>query len=76
MIRAWAKHLHGSSDVTDVYAEYELRGLEPPPLDTVPGWQVITAAASGAANNMSQELKDEIGRDVLSAYRSIKKERH
>jgi hypothetical protein len=30
----------------------------------------------GAVNNMSQELKDEIGRDVLSAYRSVKKERH
>lgn len=64
-IEQWARDVNGAqTKVAAILAEYELRGLEPPPLETVPGWQLITAAALGAVNNMSQELKDEIGRDV------------
>lgn len=39
--------------VAAILAQYELRGLEPPPLETVPGWQLITTATLGAEHIMS-----------------------
>jgi hypothetical protein len=74
VIKAWAEHLHGGSDVADVYAEYELRGLEPLALENMPAWSVILAAIDKAVKALSEKRITQIlgstgeRRDQLKAY--------
>jgi hypothetical protein len=74
VIKAWAKHLHGGSDVADVYAEYELRGLEPLALENIPAWSVILAAIDKAVKALSEKHITQIGREVFDAARRVEEE--
>lgn len=74
VIKAWAKHLHAGPDVGDVYAEYELRGLEPLGLEHMPAWSVIKAAVDQAVQAMSEERVTQIGREVFDAARRVEEE--
>jgi hypothetical protein len=67
-------HLHGGSDVADVYAEYELRGLEPSALENMPAWSVILAAIDKAVKALSEKRITQIGREVFDAARRVKEE--
>ena len=60
--------------MTDVYAEYELRGLEPLALEHMPAWSVIKAAVGQALKVMSEERVTEIGREVFNAARGVEEE--
>jgi hypothetical protein len=62
------------SDVADVYAEYEFRGLEPLGLENMPAWSVIMAAIGNAVKAMSEERVTQIGREVFDAARSVEEE--
>jgi hypothetical protein len=61
-IEQWARDVNGAqTKVAAILAEYELRGLEPPPLETVPGWQLITEAALGAVTTRPRNSRMRSG---------------
>ena len=60
--------------MADVYAEYELRGLEPLSLERMPAWSVIKAAVDEAVQAMSEERVTEIGREIFDAARRVEEE--
>jgi hypothetical protein len=62
--------------VSDVTAEYQLRGLEPPPLNEIPEWPTLRAAIDQAREQMSQEQMDEVGEEIIAGYAQVKEGEH
>ena len=60
----------------DVLAEYDLRGLEPPPGLVTPEVDAIVDAAENAYEQMSDERKAEIEAQMQDEYATAMKEKH
>ena len=60
--------------MADVYAEYELRGLEPLALEHMPTWSVIKAAVDEVLRTMSKERMTQIGREIFDGARKVEEE--
>jgi hypothetical protein len=63
--------------VSDIYAEYELRGTEPPTSLVKGEAKAIKDAISAVIiENLSAERKEEIGSEFFADYENAKKEHH
>lgn len=68
--------LRDSKLLGDVIAEYELRGLQSPSLDTTPGWSAIKIAVARAVEETTDEEARKMASDFRAAFEDIKKGQH
>jgi hypothetical protein len=72
----WATHLREGNLVSDVMAEYELRGIIAPSPDSIPGWSAIMVAVERSVEQMTEEQMKEIATDLHADAEGIKKGQH
>jgi hypothetical protein len=78
-MRTWALDPSDTSrsfPVSDVVAEYELRGSSVPRDLAAAEWEMLTSAAERAAEAMSDKRKEEIGLGLFIEWANAKKEQH
>jgi len=78
-MQAWAAEptdTSRSASVRDIESEYELRGIEPQENLIRAEWEVIRAASDRAAEEMSDEEKEDISLELFIKWHQAKDEQH
>jgi hypothetical protein len=76
-MQAWAAEptdTSRSASVRDIESEYELRGIEPQENLVRAEWEVIRAASDRAAEEMSDEEKEDISLELFIKWHQAKDE--